>query len=69
MFAYCLKLEKLDISSFKTYNLIDASYMFVRCLVLTSIDASNFDTEIKLKELDKMHSILIKDLGGKKYFI
>ena len=30
---------------------------------------SNFDTKIKLKELDEMHGILIKDLGGKQYFI
>ena len=36
---------------------------------MSKFDASNFDTEIKLKELDKMYSILTKDLGGKKYFI
>lgn len=30
---------------------------------------SNFDTKIKLKEINKMHDILIKELGGKKYFI
>ena len=29
---------------------------------------STFDTKIKLNELEKMHNILIKDLGGKKYF-
>lgn len=30
-------------------------------------NVSQFDTKIKLKELDKMHGILTKDLGGKNF--
>ena len=44
MFAECLKLKTLDLSSFNTKNVKNMERMFVRCSELESINLSSFDT-------------------------
>ena len=44
MFRGCSSLESLDLSSFDTTNLIDATAMFFRCSSLKLLDLSLFDT-------------------------
>ena len=44
MFYECYKLEFLDISSFRTPNVISMAAMFDRCISLTTLDLSKFDT-------------------------
>ena len=46
MFSNCLQLKNLNLSSFKTENVIDMSYMFYNCCNLTNLDLSLFDTEM-----------------------
>ena len=40
-----LRLINVNISNFKTQNVIDMKYMFCNDYELTSIDVSNFNTE------------------------
>ena len=42
MFRCCYSLTKLDLSNFKTQNVINMSYMFYSCKELTKLDLSNF---------------------------
>ena len=44
MFAYCSKLENVDLSFFDTSKVVDMSYMFHECLNLTSVNLSSFTT-------------------------
>ena len=44
MFAYCSKLEEIDLGFFKTANVSDMSYMFEGCDYLTSVNLSSFNT-------------------------
>ena len=53
MFAYCSSLEYIDISYFKTPNLVDMSYMFYECNSLTSANLSNFTTS-NVKTMEKI---------------
>ena len=53
MFAYCSSLKYIDISYFKTPNLVDMSYMFYECNSLTSANLSNFTTS-NVKTMEKM---------------
>ena len=63
MFAYCSSLEYIDISYFKTSNLMDMSYMFYKCESLTFANLSNFTTskvttmENIFYECDKLYYI------------
>ena len=43
MFYYCLNLEKINVSKFKTSNVNDMSGMFNICPNLLNIDLSSFD--------------------------
>lgn len=43
MFAWCEKLEKLDLTSFDTSNVKDMNSMFFRCKKLRSLNLSSFD--------------------------
>ena len=53
MFAYCSRLENIDLSPFNTSNVIDMSHMFEECTVLTSVNLSNFTT-YKVTTMDYM---------------
>ena len=53
MFAYCSKLENIDLSYFDTHKVVDMSYMFTECANLTSVNLSNFDTN-KVTSMDYM---------------
>ena len=53
MFAYCSRLENIDLSFFDTSNVVDMSHMFEECTILTSVNLSNFDT-IKVTSMDYM---------------
>lgn len=44
MFAYCVSLSKLDLSSFRTKNVTDMSGMFTKCMALQRLNVSSFDT-------------------------
>ena len=44
MFNNCLKLKKLDLSSFHTNNAKSMEDMFFKCESLTSLDITNFNT-------------------------
>jgi len=44
MFAFCKKLESVDVSHFDTRKVEDMGAMFSNCKSLKSIDLSNFDT-------------------------
>ena len=44
MFAYCLSLSELDLSSFNTKNVTNMSGMFLKCMDLESVDVSGFNT-------------------------
>ena len=44
MFAYCLMLTELDLSSFNTKNVTNMSGMFSKCMGLESVDVSSFNT-------------------------
>lgn len=44
MFAYCVSLSKLDLSSFCTKNVTDMSGMFTKCMLLQQLNVSSFDT-------------------------
>ncbi len=44
MFAGCVKLKKLDLSSFNTANVTNMSYMFEDCTQLESVNLSSFNT-------------------------
>ena len=64
MFAYCVVLSELDLSSFNTKNVTNMSGMFTKCMGMESVDVSSFDTSnvtdmsfmfyhcTRLKELD-----------------
>ena len=45
MFSGCKLLTTLDVSDFKTQNVIYMDYMFDSCELLKIIDVSNFDTK------------------------
>ena len=45
MFTRMMSLERLDLSSFKTYNVTTMEYMFVYCQNLKEINLSSFNTE------------------------
>jgi len=44
MFAYCLNLKEIDVSSFDTSNVKNMKNMFYNCRQLEEIDVSKFDT-------------------------
>lgn len=44
MFAYCVMLSELDLSSFSTKNVTNMSGMFSKCMDLESVDVSSFNT-------------------------
>ena len=44
MFAGCINLESIDVSTFDTKNANDMSSMFYKCTKLEYIDLGNFDT-------------------------
>ena len=46
MFSNCSSLISLDLSNFKTPNLINIHSMFSDCVSLTSLNISNFDTSL-----------------------
>ena len=45
MFAFCFKLNNLNIKNFKTKNVTDMSFMFAGCSNLIDLDISNFNIE------------------------
>jgi surface protein len=53
MFAFCSKLEFLDLSFFNTSKVKDMSYMFKNCSKLTSLNLSSFGTN-NVKSMDSM---------------
>ncbi len=53
MFAYCYKLESLDVSHFNTAKVTDMNHMFTSCYLLTSLDLSSFNTA----NVDNMQSM------------
>ncbi|MBO7567227.1 MAG: BspA family leucine-rich repeat surface protein [Bacteroidales bacterium] len=53
MFGNCAKLEKIDLSGFKTANVTKMDRMFSGCRSLKSIDLSKLDTK-KVVSIDKM---------------
>lgn len=44
MFYQCMKLKKLDLSSWNTKNTTSMVQMFYYCMALNNLDISNFDT-------------------------
>ena len=44
MFSKCSNITEIDLSSFKTSQVIDMDYMFSDCSSLTSLNLSNVDT-------------------------
>lgn len=44
MFAYCEKLQSLDLSGFETSGVVHFGGMFAECRALKYLDVSNFDT-------------------------
>ena len=52
-FFNCKKLKSLNLSNFKTSNVIYVNSTFARCFSLTSIDLSNFDTA-RVQYMDSM---------------
>lgn len=55
MFAYCEKLQSIDISKFNTANVTSMASMFYCCKNLQSINVSNFNTS-KVTEMGSMFS-------------
>ena len=45
MFYDCKFISKLDLSNFKTKNVINMSYMFGECSSLSNLDLSKFNTQ------------------------
>ena len=45
LFAYCSKLESIDVSNFNTSSVTSMAGMFGNCEILTSINVSNFNTQ------------------------
>jgi surface protein len=44
MFALCISLEDVDVSSFNTSNVVSMGQMFAYCFALKTLDLSSFDT-------------------------
>ena len=53
MFAFCKKLEFVDLSFFDTSEVVDMSYMFAECPTLTSANLSSFNT-LKVVTMESM---------------
>ena len=64
MFESCISLTSLNISNFKTNNVIDASFMLINCKNLVNIDFSNFNTTL-LKYYDGIFDGLSKKGNNK----
>ena len=45
MFAGCMSLKELDLSSFNTNNVTDMREMFITCSSLKEINLSSFNTD------------------------
>ena len=55
MFSSCKQIIRIDLSNFKTKEVIDMSYMFYFCTNLKSINLSNLDTK-NVKNMSNMFS-------------
>ena len=53
MFAFCKKLEYIDLSFLDTSEVVDMSYMFAECPTLTSANLSSFNT-LKVTTMESM---------------
>ena len=56
MFANCLGLSSLDVSSFNTEKVTDMTGMFVSCINLKLLDVTKFNTA-NVKSMEKMFSL------------
>ena len=56
MFQGCKELEYLDLSNFKTENVIDMSYMFNECNKLKYLNLLNFSMNCETKNMLRFNS-------------
>jgi len=53
MFSDCEALEKIDVSKFRTNNVVDMSSLFKNCKAIKELDLSSFETN-KVKDMSFM---------------
>lgn len=55
MFAECISLQELDLSSFDFFEATDLSYMFIQCNNLEEIEITYGNTECRVNVLDMFY--------------